>query len=224
MTEELFLNTGVNLVVGLALLLVWNSERRQQFSRWLGLSFLVQAISPPAFLAWQAGPPPWSAIGFGALLIAASTSLTLWMVGAAHLAGRPLGKGRIAMGVVGLIATGGIVLEYDPRLAQAFGATLTTLAAIVALTWLHRLGRYERVAGIAMVLLGVNQFIWVVQGNAGLPLQAGLATLLRVVLGLALLHAAVSLGRGEAGQLRDQFSHLIERSHQGLAVMQGEVM
>ena len=224
MTEELFLNSGVNLVVGLALLLVWNSERRQQFSRWLGLSFLVQAISPPAFLAWQTGPVPWATIGFFTLITAASTSLTLWMVGAAELAGRPLTKSRIAMGVAGLIVTGGIALEYDPRLAQAFGATLTTLAAIVALAWLHKLGRYERIAGIAMVLLGLNQFIWVAVGNAGLPFQAGVATLLHVVLGLALLHAAVSRRRGEAGQLRDQFSHLIERSHQGLAVMQGEVM
>ena len=224
MTEELFLNSGVNLIVGLALLLAWNGERRQNFARWLGLSFVVQAISPPAFLAWQTGPAPWSTIGFGALITAASTSLTLWMVGAADLAGHPLSKRRIAIGVTGLIVTAGIALQYDPRLAQAFGATLTTLAGIVALTWLHKLGRYERIAGIAMVLLGLNQFIWVVYGSAGLPLQAGLATVLRVVLGLALLHAAVSRSRGEAGQLRDQFSHLIERSHQGLAVMQGEVM
>ncbi len=224
MTQQLFLNSGVNLVVGLALLLVWNSERSHRFSFWLGLSFIVQAFSPPAFLAWKTGTEPWAAIGFGALIVAASTSLTLWMIGAAYLAGRPLGRGRIAIGLAGLIVTGGLALHYDPRLAQAFGATLTTLAAIVALTWLHRFGRYARIAGIAMVGLGLNQFVWVVCGNAGLPLQACLATLLRVVLGLALLHAAVSRSRGEAGQLRDQFSHLIEHSHQGLAVMQGEVV
>lgn len=224
MIPGLLLNTGVNLVVGLALLLVWKSERRQNFSRWLGLSFLVQAIGPPAFLAWQTGAGPWSAVGFGALITAASISLTLWMVGAADLAGRALGKRRIAAGTAGLIFTGGIALAYDPRIAQAFGATLTTFAAIVALTWLHRLGRYERIAGIAMVLLGLNQFIWVVFGNVGLPFQAGFATLLRVVLGLALLHAAVSRRRGEAGRFRDQFLHLVDRSHQGLAVMQGEVM
>ena len=63
---------------------------------------------------------------------------------------------------------------------------MTTLAAIVALSWLYRLGRYGRITGIAMVLLGLNQFIWVAHGNAGLPLQAGLATVLRVVLGFAL--------------------------------------
>ncbi len=224
MSEELFLNSGVNLVVGLALLLVWNSERSQQFAGWLGLSFLVQAISPPAFFAWRTGSAPWAAIGFGALIVAASTSLGLWMVGAAHLAGRPLTLVRIVAGVAMLVVTGGIALYFDPRLAQAYGAALTTLGAFVALGWLHRLGRYERIAGIAMVLLGLNQFIWVFYGNAGLPVQASLATILRVVLGLALLHAAVSRRRGEAGQFRDQFIHLVDRSHQGLAVMQGEVM
>ena len=224
MNAELFLNSGVNLVVGLALLGVWRGDRQQQFCAWLGLSFIVQAISPPAFLVWQTGVAPWSGAGFTILITAASTSLTLWMGGAAHLAGRPLGNRRLAAGAAGLIVTGGIALTYDPRLAQAFGATLTTFAALVALTWLHRLGGCERIAGIAMVLLGLNQFVWVVDGNAGLPLQAGMATLLRVVLGLALVHAAVTRGRGVAGQLRDQFSHLIERSHQGVAVMQGEVM
>ncbi len=224
MTQGLLLNSGVNLVVGLALLLAWNTERSRRFSLWLGLSFVVQAFSPPAFLVWKTGAPPWDAVGFWLLVAAASTSLTLWMIGAAYLAGRPIGKSRVAIGLAGLVTTGAITLHCDPRLAQTFGATLTTLAAIVALTWLYRFGRYARIAGIAMVALGSNQFVWVVYGDAALPLQASLATLLRVVLGLALLHAAVSRSRSEAGQLRDQFSHLIEHSHQGLAVMQGEVM
>lgn len=224
MTEELLLNSGVNLVVGLALWMVWRRERGQQFARWLGLSFMVQAISPPAFLAWQTGSSAASAVGFCVLLVAASTSLTLWMVGAAWLAGRPMGRWRILAGVAGLVVTGGVALTWDPRLAQAVGATLTTLAAAVALGWLYRSGVYERLAGIAMVLLGLNQFIWVLDGNDGLPLQAGIATLLRVVLGVTLVHAAVTRRQGEADRLRDQFSHLIERSHQGVAVMQGEEM
>ena len=42
-----------------------------------------------------------------------------------------------------------------------------------------------------MVLLGLNQFIFVAHGEAGIEWQAGIATTLRVVLGLALLYAAV---------------------------------
>lgn len=63
---------------------------------------------------------------------------------------------------------------------------MTTLAALVALSWLYRLGLYGRISGFVMVLLGLNQFIWVAHGNAVLPPQAGLATVLRVVLGFAL--------------------------------------
>jgi len=224
MTQELLVNTGVNLVVGLALLLVWRSDRAQQFARWLGWSFIVQAISPPAFLAWQAGAAPWATIGFCLLFGAASISLILWVVGAADLAGRRLTRRSIVLGVLGLALAGGFALDYSARFAQAVGATLTTIAAVVALSWLHRLGRYERIAGIAMVLLGLNQFVWVVFGHAGLPIQAGVANVLRVVLGLALLHAALSRHSGEAGRLRDQLLGLIDRSHQGVAVMQGEVM
>ena len=224
MIEGLLLNTAINLVVGVALLLVWRSDRSQQFSRWLGWSFVVQAISPPSFLAWRIGPAPWDTVGFYTLISAASTSLTLWMVGAAFLAGRPFSRRQIWAGVISFAITGGLVLEFDPRIAQAYGATLTTLAALVALTWLHRLGRYERIAGIAMVLLGLNQFVWVFFGNPGLPAQASIANALRVVLGLSLLHAAVSRRSGEAGTLRDQFLDLVDRSHQGMAVMQGEVM
>jgi diguanylate cyclase (GGDEF)-like protein len=224
MIEGLLLNSAINFVVGLALLLVWRSDRAQQFSRWLGWSFVVQALSPPSFLAWRTAPAPWDTVGFCTLISAASTSLTLWMVGAAYLAGRPFSPRQIWAGVVSFAITGGLVLEFDSRIAQAYGATLTTLAALVALSWLHRLGRYERIAGVAMVLLGLNQFIWVFLGSAGLPAQAGIANLLRVVLGLSLVHAAVSRRSGEAGRLRDQFLQLIDRSHQGMAVMQGEVM
>ena len=66
MIEELLLNTRINLVVGLALLFVWRSDRAQQFARWLGWSFMTQAISPAAFLAWQHGAAPWGAVGSAA--------------------------------------------------------------------------------------------------------------------------------------------------------------
>jgi len=45
-----------------------------------------------------------------------------------------------------------------------------------------------------------------------------------VVLGLALFYAAAQRSRSEAGRARNQFIDIIERSHQGVAVMQGEEM
>jgi diguanylate cyclase (GGDEF)-like protein/PAS domain S-box-containing protein len=224
MTVELLLNAAINLVVGLALVLVWRADRQQAFPGWLGASFLVQAISPFAFVAWRSPTTAWHVLGFWALIAAGSTSLTLWLVGAAHLAGRPVSRRVGIAGLSGLLIVNTLVLAFDPRIAQAFGATLTTLAALVALGWLIRLGAHERIAAVAMLLLGLNQYVWVVFGNEGLHVQAAIATVLRVVLGLALLHAALSRRRGETGAVRDQFMQLIERSHQGIAVMQGETM
>jgi diguanylate cyclase (GGDEF)-like protein len=222
MIQELLLNTGINLVVGVALLLVWHSDRQQQFPGWMGASFLVQAISPLAFMAWSV--PGWNAVGFWALAGAGATSLALWLIGAAYLAGRTVTRvqGLAVWAALGIVAA--LALEVSPRFAQGISASLTTLAALLALWWVFRRGRYERVAAVAMLLLGLNQFIWVVHGNAGLPLQATLAAVLRVVLGFALLHAALKQRHGESDRMRDQFMHLIERSHQGIAVMQGEAM
>ena len=222
MIQELLLNTGINLVVGMAMLLVWRADRQQQFPGWMGASFLVQAISPLAYMAWN--QPGWNALGFWALASAGATSLALWLIGAAYLAGRSVTKPQGFAVWAGLVIIAALALEVSPRFAQAISATLTTLAALLALGWVFRRGRYERVAAVAMLLLGLNQFIWVVHGNAGLPLQATIAAVLRVVLGFALLHAALKRRDGESGQMRDQFMHLIERSHQGIAVMQGEAM
>jgi diguanylate cyclase (GGDEF)-like protein/PAS domain S-box-containing protein len=224
MIGALLLNMGVNLLVGVALLLVWRSDRAQQFAHWLGWSFIVQAISPPAFLAWQASSTAWTTIGFFALVAGGSGSLTLWIVGAAELARRPLAARTVWTVAIALAALGAAALAFDSRVAQAISATLTTVAGAVALVWLQRIGLAERIAGAAMVLLGLNQYTWVLLQNEGLAAQAGVGTLLRVMLGLALLYAAARRRRSEADQLRDQFLHLIDRSHQGLAVMQGEEM
>ena len=224
MIELLVLNAAVNLAVGLALLGVWRTERSQAFARSLGLSFVVQALAAPAFLAWQRAGGAWSSVGFVLLVAAVAGGLALWVAGAAELAGRSPARRQVIWGILGLMVVGGAVLVYDMRLAGALSAALTTLGAVVALSWLWRVGGHERIAGIAMLLLGLTQFAGVAGGGVGLSWQAATATALRVVLGLALLHAAVGRRSSEAGRLRDQFLQLVERSHQGVAVMQGEAM
>ena len=224
MIPALLLNSGINLAVGVALLLVWRVDHAQPFSRWLGWSFVAQATIPPLYVVVLGGAVPWSGIALGVLVTMAALSLTLWIVGVSRLAGLPLSARQIWVGAVLLVALGGAVVAIHPRAGQAVSATLTALAGVVALVWLRRAGFAERIAGAAMVLLGLNQFIFVAQGDAGIEWQAGIATTLRVVLGLALFYAAVQHSRSEAGQARNQFMDMIERSHQGVAVMQGEEM
>jgi diguanylate cyclase (GGDEF)-like protein len=222
MIPALLLNSGINLAVGVALLLVWRVDRSQPFSRWLGWSFVTQASIPPLYVVVLGAVVPWSAVALGSLVVMAALSLALWIVGVSHLAGLPLSTRQIWLGAIGLVALGGAVVAVHPRAGQAVSATLTALAGAVALIWLRRAGFAERIAGVAMVLLGLNQFIFVAHGEAGIEWQAGIATTLRVALGLALFYAAARRSRSEAGQARNQFIDMIERSHQGVAVMQGE--
>ena len=60
MIPALLLNSGINLAVGVALLLVWRVDRAQPFSRWLGWSFVVQATIPPLYVVALGGIAPWS--------------------------------------------------------------------------------------------------------------------------------------------------------------------
>jgi diguanylate cyclase (GGDEF)-like protein/PAS domain S-box-containing protein len=224
MIPALLLNSGINLAVGVALLLVWRADRVQPFSRWLGWSFVAQATIPPLYVVVLGGIAPWSTVAMVVLVTMAALSLALWIVGVSSLAGLPLSARQIWVGAIFLVALGGAIVAIHPRAGQAVSATLTALAGAVALVWLRRAGFAERIAGVAMVLLGLNQFTFVAHGEAGIEWQAGIATTLRVVLGLALFYAAARRSRSEAGQARNQFIDMIERSHQGVAVMQGEEM
>ncbi|HKX42292.1 MAG TPA: EAL domain-containing protein [Burkholderiaceae bacterium] len=225
MIPALLLNAGVNLAVGIGLLLVWRADRTQLFSRWLGWSFVTQALVPPAYVVFASGVAPWAALAQAVLVVVAAVSLTLWIVGVSHLAGLPLTSRQMWAGAVLLVLVGGAIVAVDPRAGQAVSATLTALAGAIALLWgLRGPDIAERVAGVAMVLLGLNQFIFVAHGEERLQWQAGIATTLRVVLGLALFYAAAQRSRSEAERMRQQLVAITERSHQGVAVMQGEEM
>ena len=224
MIAALLLNSAINLVVGVALLLAWRAAQDLSFSRWLGWSFIVHAINPLAALVYQSDTGPWNAVSVYVLIATSMSALVLWLVGVSHLAARPIRKTVAMSGWVAMLILSALLLDAGPRVVLMSSATLTLIAGVVALAWLRRLGRYERLAGIAMVLLGLNQYIWVVAGDAGLLWQISFAVVLRVVLGLALFHAVISRSSARAGHLRDQLRHLIDRSHQGVAVMQGNTM
>ena len=224
MIAALLLNSAINLVVGVALLLAWRAAQDLSFSRWLGWSFIVHAINPLAALVYQSDTGPWNVVSVYVLIATSMSALVLWLVGVSHLAARPIRKTVAMSGWVAMLILSALLLDAGPRVVLMSSATLTLIAGVVALAWLRRLGRYERLAGIAMVLLGLNQYIWVVAGDAGLLWQISFAVVLRVVLGLALFHAVISRSSARAGHLRDQLRHLIDRSHQGVAVMQGNTM
>jgi len=221
-TNSLVFSSAVNLIVGVALLLAWWRDPRQLFSRDLGWAFLAQTCVPLAYLASRQ-PQAWVQLPGTVVLVALSALyVSLVTLGSARLAGFAPTRRQFGVMFGGLLVVGLVLIQLHPRIAQALSASLHVAAGTVALGWLWQRGTGERLVGLLVVLVGVNQFIFVVTGEAGLGVQLALAGVLRLMLGLALLHTAVSRSLDEAWRLRVRFQQLTERSHQGVAVVQGE--
>jgi diguanylate cyclase (GGDEF)-like protein/PAS domain S-box-containing protein len=215
--------TAINLIVGLSLLLTWWRDPRQLFTRDLGWAYLAQTLVPVAFMLSTRASGAL-ARGAGTLLVVVVSALYvgLLMLGSARLAGYAPARRHILALFGGLFVLGIGLIQIDARWAQASSATLHMGAGMVALGWLWHRGLAERLVGGLLVLVGVNQYIFVVFGEAGLGVQLAIAGVLRLVLGLALLHTAVTRSSEESRRLRLRFQQLVEHSHQGVAVVQGE--
>lgn len=216
------INSLVNLIVGLALVLAWRRHREQVFLRSLGFATLVQVLVPPAFMWWQKsqGVASWPA---AALLVASvAGALILLANGAAGLAGRSLSRrGLSAFGAV-LVAIYLVSLPLEPRAGQALSGVLNLGVGLVAARWLWPHQRAERLSGVLLVAVGLNQFWYVAIGESGLALQASLGTVLRVGLGFSLLYAALRRSGEAAQRLRDQYLRMTEKSHFGVIVIQDD--
>ncbi len=221
-TNSLVFSSAVNLIVGVALLLAWRRDPRQLFSRDLGWAYLAQICVPLAYLAMRQPQVAVQLIGMLAVVATSALYLALVMLGSARLAGLVPTRAQSGLVFGSLLLVGLALFQVHPRLAQALSACLHMAAGIVATGWLWRLGAGERLVGMMLVLVGANQFVFVVMGEPGLGVQLAVAGVLRLTLGLSLLHAAVSRSLDESLRLRQRFQQLTERSHQGVAVVQGE--
>ncbi len=222
MNYALAINIAVNLIVGLTLLLAWRRDRAQMFSRDIGWAYLSQMFIPLMYLAMRQSGPLLHAAGAAGMVLFTGLYLSLLLLGIARLAGLPLTRQHEALLLLGLVLFSGMLLYINARLAQSVMAAIHIASGLVATAWLWRLGAAERLTGLMLMLIGFNQYIYVVAGEPGLALQATLASLLRLTLGFALLQAAIRRSTEESRHLRDRFQHLTEHSHQGMAVVQGE--
>ncbi len=215
--------TAINLIVGLSLLLTWWRDPRQVFTRDLGWAYLAQTLVPVAYMLSTRAPGPVGR-GVGTLLVVTVSALyvAFLVLGSARLAGYVPSRRQCVCVFAAIFALGIGLIQVDARWAQASSATLHMAAGMVALGWLWHRGFAERLVGLLLVMEGANQYIFVVVGEAGLGVQLAIAGVLRLVLGLALLHTAVTRSSEESRRLRLRFQQLTERSHQGVAVVQGE--
>jgi diguanylate cyclase (GGDEF)-like protein/PAS domain S-box-containing protein len=214
---------AINLIVGSSLLLTWWRDPRQLFTRDLGWAYLAQTLVPVAYMLSTRAPWP-AARAAGTLLVVTVSALyvAFLLLGSARLAGYVPTRRQCLAVFSALFAMGIGLIQIDARWAQASSATLHVAAGMVALGWLWHRGTAERLVGVLLLLVGANQYIFVVTGEAGLAVQLAIAGVLRLILGLTLLHTAVTRSAEESRRLRLRFQQLTERSHQGVAVVQGE--
>ncbi len=195
----LIINAAVSFIMGCALVLVWRRDRSQVFTLYIGWANLFQLLVPLIYWAKVRGNPSGEVIGNCVLAVVAGGYSTLLLVGAAHLANRPLERKSVWLIVVVLSV---IVLTAvglgGPRVGQASMGTINTVLGVVCSYWLWSASsaRFssEKLVGPLLVMLGLIQFIYVAYQDAGAELLATLGSLLRIILGLVLLYAALDRG------------------------------
>ena len=227
MNYVLVINAAVSLIMGCALVLVWRRDPTQSFTLYIGWANLVQLLVPLAYGLRTQGDGSYAAVAGFALAVAASVYSTLLLTGTSHLASRPIPKQRLWLVLVLLSAVNASAIEFGGlRVGMAVMALVNTGLGLVCTYWLLSTSAArsssERLVGPLLVLLGLIQFIFVVQGDAGASLLATLGAILRLTLGLVLLYAAFDRGAAAALKLKRRFERLTERSHQAIMISFGD--
>ena len=227
MPHGLIINAAVSLIMGAALVYVWHRDRTQTFTRYIGFANLAHLLVPLTHAVVDLHGEPAPTMAWALLATVAGLYTTLLILGTTHLANREVSKQAslaIFLGVAAVnvwaLQTGGI------RLGQLAVATINTLVGVLCAYWLWKPGavrsQSEKWVGPLLVALGLIQYIYVFFLEAGVDLQTTLGTLLRMALGLVLLHAALERSAMDASKLRHRFERLAERSLQGIMISVGD--
>jgi diguanylate cyclase (GGDEF)-like protein/PAS domain S-box-containing protein len=227
MNYLLFINATVSLVMGAALILLWRRDRTQQFTLYLGLANLMQLLVPALYSVARQPGANLSLLAHGLLPIAAGTYTTLLITGAAQLAGHVLTRRGIWVIFAIFAGTNALAAAIGGlQLTQTSVACINTFIGFLCAYWLRKSAAHsaERLVGPLLVLLGAIQFIYVVMGDDGVALLATLGAVLRMMLGMVLLYAALSRTQGKSRAMQDQFWRLTDRSLQGIAVVHQRVI
>ncbi len=227
MNYVMVINAAVSLIMGCALVLVWRRDPTQTFTRYVGWANLIQLLVPLLYVLKSQGSANAEVVGNFALMVVAAAYSTLLLLGATDLAHRevPQKGGWIIFLILAMVNTTAVGL-VDLRMGQASMGTVNTLLGVFCTYWLWNAGatRFssEKLVGPLLILLGLIQFIFVVYQDAGAALLATLGALLRMMLGLVLLYAALDRGTLATRKLQRRFEQLTERSHQGIMISLGD--
>lgn len=226
MSYALIINAAISLIMGSALILVWQRDRTQIFTHFIGWANLIQLAVPVSYWLTTQSHSAVSVLGLAMLPVVAASYTSLLMVGASHLARRPMPPKRGWVVWVFLIVLNAAALGVGGLpMGQTSVATINTVLGLVCTYWLWgTLGPRltpEKLVGVLLIALGLIQYIYVVYHDDGAALLATLGAILRLSLGLVLLYAALDRSALATRKQKNRFESLAQRSHQGILISQG---
>ncbi|MDO9194981.1 bifunctional diguanylate cyclase/phosphodiesterase, partial [Rhodoferax sp.] len=207
------------VIIGFALLLHWRKFPDAKFTRDLGLGYLIQAAVPLFYFAYTQASDAGQALALAGTFACGVAYWTFLILGIARLANRQFSGPMVAVLVPVLsLVLGYPLYQHDWPLVSAMSGLITFGVGLVAWSWLWPSPRSERWVGPLLCFMGVVHFTPVAFGIDAAAAQVTANTLLRLVLGLVLLHTGLQLSIVDARRLRLQSERLTENSHQGVAV------
>ncbi len=214
---------AVTLATGVALLLVWRHDRKQSFTAMLGVSHLIWSAYPLCYLATRSPDVLWQIAGRMGLAIVPSLCLILMVKGISLLSGRRIELKQLQLLFIALLIGHAAITSQDLGWGQAGSAIINLSVSLIVANWLRKKNRAEQFTGVLLVLAALNQFNFVLHpGDQGAMTQTAVATVLRLLLAISLMYAALTRS-AEAGQrVRDRFFQLTDRSPQGVVVIKAD--
>lgn len=220
----LLISAGLNVMFGIALLLLWRQDPRFAYVKLWGYSWVLLGCGLILGPVLQDLSPPGPARDLQSLLASMSLmgSQLLQVAGAFDYRGRKLPWRRalpLFAAIMLLLAGLG---SRDYRSAIVFGATVMAIGSLISADLLWRHGRLaERWVGLAFVALALVHLSapWLdPQARSTYTYVGGL--IVQAVLSLGLILLSVARAHAETRRQTERFSRLAEHSLQGLVVLQ----
>jgi PAS domain S-box-containing protein len=213
-------NMAVSIVLGVALLLVWQRDKAQSFAKYIGLAQLLNAAPTLFYIAFRSNNPILQVVGEVGVSLALASIYTVQFIAIRRLSGHIPPKSQVATLFCLFLAYVGIAVHLnDARLIAITGFTLHGLTGAFAIRWLWRFGIAERLIGILFIALGFNALTVVMGGEAAYVQQLSVGAVLRVALGLTFMYAALVRSAQESDRQRERFELLSDNSLQGIVVV-----
>ena len=215
------INAGVSLVLGMALLIVWRTDKTQMFTKSAAYSLLLNATSALAYPLYGT-TNTGSIIASGALAVGAGFTFMYSFRAIVHLDNR-FPSFRASAVVFGTFVA--VYLLATSSQSLLFGVAFTSAGFLVfglyALKVLWNAGTSERVMAFIIVLFGINIWSRLVFGEHGAAVQVSVGLVLRVALAITIVYTALKRSRFITDSIRNRFQTLSEKSLQGIMVVRG---